>query len=510
MKRLFAAALVLCLLLSFPAAEAASGAAVFSDVSSGDWFYSSVDFVTKNGMFSGTSSATFSPADVMTRGMFVTVLGRYGGVSVVDNSGNMGIVTRTDVNMRSLPTTSGSSILATLQKNAYVEVYDLIPDSSDTGFTWYYVKYNGILGYIRSDLMDAILNDFTDVADNAYYKPYVIWACSSFIASKTGSTTFSPDRAITREEICSMLFNFASLKNVQLKPTVSAKTFSDSGAIGADYRDAVSALQKAGVINGYDDGSFRPGGSATRAEVSTMLMRFVDAMSYHPSNEPSTDGNGNYVFGTEVPKAPSVGASYFSDACFIGHSLIVGMQSYSGLTGADYYAVNGASSQYLLNYEGFTLSTTHTDESGKTVPDKGSLDMALSENSYGKVYIMLGVNEIGSASYHQQSFYNNMSTLINLVRKSQPNATIYLISITPVSQKCSESREDINRDNIIAFNGVIKQLCKDKKTYYLNAFDLLADSGGFLPQDACMTDGIHILAAQYRQLKDYICAHTVQ
>ncbi|MEG1165286.1 MAG: hypothetical protein RSD68_02660, partial [Oscillospiraceae bacterium] len=73
----------------------------------------------------------------------------------------------------------------------------------------------------------------------------------------------------------------------------------------------------------------------------------------------------------------------------------------------------------------------------------------------------------------------------------------------------SEERTDINRDNILAFNNVIKQLCRDKKTYYLNVFDLLADSNGYLPEDACLSDGIHILSPQYAQIKSYIFSHTV-
>ena len=509
MRRIISLGIIICMLLSFPIASSAASVSDFNDVSQNDWFYSSVDFVTQNGMFNGTAANTFSPASTMTRGMFVTVLGRYGGVKVPENNANYGVVTHTDVRMRSLPTTEGSVILETLPINTNVEVYQLIDDTSANGYTWYYVKYNGVLGYIRSDLMAAVLNSFTDVSDSAYYKPYVMWACSSFVASPTGENTFSPDRDITREEICSMLYNFAYIQNYQLKPTVSFKSFHDSGSVSSEYADAVLALQQTGVINGYDDGSFRPGGSATRAEVSTMLMRFVDALGYHPSTEASTDASGNYIFGTAVPVAPAVGLDYFSDACFIGHSLIVGTKNYSGIDNADYFAFNGASTTSLLNRLDFPLSSTHIDENGNSVADKGSLGQALSEKSYGKVYIMLGVNEIGSGSYHQQNFYNNISTMINLVRKSQPNAKVYLISLTPVSKEQSESSKSINRDNIIAFNDVLKRLCADKQTYYLNIFDLFADGGGFLPEASNMGDGIHISGSSYTQLKDYLSTHTI-
>jgi len=478
----------------------------FSDVRTTDWFYNYVSLVTQNGMFNGTSASSFSPENSMTRGMFVTVLGRYGDAPSVSEGCRLGIVKKSDVNMRSAPSSVNTSVLAVLQNGTQLEVISTAPDLKDPAYTWCYVKYKGMLGYIRSDLLEISESGFADVSPTAYYSSYVQWAFSSGIASATGSGTFSPERDISREEICSMLYNYADFKNYQLKPSLSPVTFSDSSGISSTYASAVSTMQQIGVVNGYEDRSFKPKGNATRAEVSAMLMRFLSAISYKPVAESSYDAAGNYLFGTEVPQKTAVSADYFSNACFIGHSLVNGMHNYFGLSNTDFYAVNGASAKYLLAYDGFELNATHTDENGSTVHDTGTLSAALSEHSYAKVYIMLGVNEIGSSS---QSFYSNMSSLIDLVRKSQPSATIYLISLSPVSQKCSESRESVNRDNILVFNNVIKQLCKDKKTYYLNVFDLLCNSNGFLPENAGLSDGIHILPSEYAKIKTHLLSHTV-
>ncbi|MEG0035146.1 MAG: S-layer homology domain-containing protein [Oscillospiraceae bacterium] len=507
MKKCISLLLTLCMFFACAINVSAASASNFTDVGSGDWFYSAVNFVTENGMFSGTGPSTFSPFNPMTRGMVVTVLGRYGGAPAIGAGNKLGVITKSDVNMRSAPSTSGTSVLASLGKNTQLEVLGSTPDLKNAGFNWFYVKYKGILGYIRSDLMSIVDSGFADVPSSAYYSSYVRWATDAKIASGTGNGNFSPDLNITREELCSMLFNYADFKNIKLNPTLAPVNFLDSSSISPAYAHAVSSLQQLGVINGCDDGTFKPQGSATRAEVAAMLMRFVSAISYHPDVPPTPDGN--YVFGTEVPVKASVNSDYFSDACFIGHSITLGMKNYFNLNNADFFAVNGISTRKLLEYQDFELSTTHTDEYGKVVHDKGSLDKAISENYYGKVYIMLGVNETGPAPYHRQAFSTAMGSLIDIVRKSQPNATIYLLSETPVSEKCSEERTDINRDNILAFNNVIKQLCRDKKTYYLNVFDLLADSNGYLPEDACLSDGIHILSPQYAQIKSYIFSHTV-
>lgn len=509
MKRLISFILLITLVLfAFPISSSAVVVSDFSDVHTADWFYNSVSFVTSNGMFNGTSTSSFSPDGTMTRGMFVTVLGRYGGAPSVSDGATLGTVTKSDVNLRAAPSATGTAVLAVLQSGAQVEVINTIVDSSDAAYTWYYVKYKGTLGYIRSDLMEITESGFTDVPSTAYYSSYVQWAVSAGIASATGDGTFSPERDITREEICSMLVNYASFKNYRLTPSVSAVTFKDSASVSSGYASAVATMQQTGVVKGYEDGTFRPSGSATRAEVSAMLMRFISAISYKKVAEASYDSSGKYIFGTEVPAKTAVGTNYFSDSCFIGHSLVNGMKSSFGLSNTDFFAKNSATAKYFLGLSDFTLSTTHVDASGNTVNDTGTLEQALGLKSYGKVYIMLGINEIGSSDASRQSFYTSMNNIVTLVRKTQPNAAIYIMSLTPVSQSCSESSSSFNRDNIIAFNAVLKQLCKDKSAYYLNVFDLLCDSNGFLPSSAGMSDGIHLLSSEYVKIKSYLLSHT--
>jgi len=436
MKKLFSALIIFSYLLSGLCFASAVTVSDFRDISSADWFYDAVSFVISRGMFNGTSADDFSPNLAMTRGMFVTVLGRYGGAP--------------------------------------------------------------------KELVES------DVRPDKYYTPYVRWACRNGIANITDGE-FRPEDPITREDICYMLCKFAALKHLKLKPSSPVSSFTDSTSISSICKTPVTVLQQTGVINGYTDGSFRPQNGATRAEVAAMLMRFIDSISYKPVTENSFDQSGNYVFGTVVPESTPASTDYFNDACFIGHSIVVGMHAYFGLGISDFYAVNGASCPYFLNtYSGFELSTTRTDENGNTVQDTGTLSQALSEHSYGKVYIMLGTNEIAAGDRYLQAFSKNLASIVKLVRSSQPNATIYIFAVTPVTQSCSESRGGLNRDNIIDYNAAIKRVCAERRCYYLNVFDLLANGDGFLPEDAALSDGIHILAPQYAKIKSYIFTHTVQ
>ena len=81
MKHLIAAGTAAMILLTAPVGASAAQVSDFTDISPGAWYYNAVEYATDEGLFAGTSADTFSPDLAMTRGMFVTVLGRQAGVS---------------------------------------------------------------------------------------------------------------------------------------------------------------------------------------------------------------------------------------------------------------------------------------------------------------------------------------------------------------------------------------------------------------------------------------------
>ena len=118
---------------------------------------------------------------------------------------------------------------------------------------------------------------FTDVAAGSYYEAAVAWAFENKIVSGTSDTTFDPNKAVTREQLAVILFNYAiynGLEAVTLAENLSA--FSDQASISS-Y--AVPALQWAvgqGFITGAG-GKLMPAGSATRCQFAAILNRFVTA-----------------------------------------------------------------------------------------------------------------------------------------------------------------------------------------------------------------------------------------
>ncbi len=236
----------------------------FTDVKSSDWYYDAVCSAYARNLFNGTSATTFSPTVSMTRGMFVTVLGRLAGVSNDLGSG-IGITNGTYVNVRSGPSTSTE--IVTVCEDKYTAVQVLGEDSG-----WYRIACNGKEGYIRADLLKVYSGKITDLKKDQYYSAHVEWASLMGI---TSVTQFRADDLITREDMCVMLYNYCNAAGITLPKTVAKATFTDDSAISSYAKTAVYALQQAGVINGVGSNTFDPQGTAQRSHVAQIYMKFL-------------------------------------------------------------------------------------------------------------------------------------------------------------------------------------------------------------------------------------------
>jgi len=381
-----------------------------------------------------------------------------------------------------------------------------------------------MLGYVRSDLMTAKDTLFKDIGYGTDYGAYVRWAHSSGVltglVSDEPDPLFLPGSNILREQICVILYNYSVVADIPI-PVINDKVvFSDDNKISTYAKTAVYAMQQAGLVGGYSDGRFVPDGSTTRAEAAAIMSRFITAaeekekpqtQSQIPSQVPENNRYTGYqLLGNVVGESEAVPNSYFNDACFIGHSMVLGMSSYFSLPRADFFAVNGISTGGILRHQGFPLAGSRSNANGDTESNTGSLRTVLGQKTYGKVYIMLGTNELSSESRHMDAFYTNLCSLVDLVRLRQPSATIYLISILPVSQSRSSSSANFNRENVLNYNDIMMQVSINKNVYYIDAFGEFADDQGYLPRSACMSDGVHILSREYSRLKTFLKTHTVR
>ena len=96
---------------------------------------------------------------------------------------------------------------------------------------------------------------------------------SAGIAGGTGTGVFLPEGGLTREELVTML-----AKGLQLVPESGDELdFTDGGLVSAWAKNALIAASKAGYIGGYPDGSFRPGETVSRAEMSVVMEKVLQA-----------------------------------------------------------------------------------------------------------------------------------------------------------------------------------------------------------------------------------------
>lgn len=172
-----------------------------------------------------------------------------------------------------------------------------------------------------------------------------------------------------------------------------------------------------------------------------------------------------------------VDLSYFDDALFIGDSRVAGLAMNSG-TNATFYAVT---SFQLYRYKTFKVVQT---PSGK-VP----IFDAMPYDKFTKIYIKVGLNELGSVT--DEPFLDAYTSLINDLRVMQPRAIIYIQAILPVTQVKSQTDKVHCNENIKKRNENLKSFAELMKCYYVDVGPYFADETGALKAETT-ADGIHM------------------
>ena len=117
---------------------------------------------------------------------------------------------------------------------------------------------------------------FEDVTADDWYGQAVAWAASEGIASGTSAETFSPNAAVTREQLAALLCNFAAQQGVDTTACSDLSNFDDAAAVSDWAQDAVSWAHAEGLLAGTSATTLSPQGEATRAQLAAMLVRFSD------------------------------------------------------------------------------------------------------------------------------------------------------------------------------------------------------------------------------------------
>ena len=151
-----------------------------------------------------------------------------------------------------------------------------------------------ILARITMAETDGTVSAFTDVPANKWYTGAVNWAAENGIVNGVGDGMFAPGKSITRQDLCTILYRFVNAMDYEL--TVGEeKTFTDSASVSSYAAEAVRYASSVGLIAGYDDGTFRPKATATRAQMAVIIMRLarlLDGQIVKPEPMPAQSFNG--------------------------------------------------------------------------------------------------------------------------------------------------------------------------------------------------------------------------
>ena len=131
-----------------------------------------------------------------------------------------------------------------------------------------------VLSRIEGNSGDVSNLPFTDTPRDSWFSSAIAWAAEADIVKSSDS--FRPDDNITREEIADMLYRYAKNKNLIKSDASNKLSFSDTDSVAAEYKEAIAFCVSAGIIKGYDDNTVKPSGEATRAEVATMVIRYIN------------------------------------------------------------------------------------------------------------------------------------------------------------------------------------------------------------------------------------------
>lgn len=117
---------------------------------------------------------------------------------------------------------------------------------------------------------------FHDVPAGAYYGPAVSWAAASGVVNGVEPGRFGPEEWITREQMAAILYRYAQHKGLSVDGRADLSAYADGGQVSPYAVDAMAWAVHAGLISGVDSRTLQPGGSATRAQVAAILMRFCE------------------------------------------------------------------------------------------------------------------------------------------------------------------------------------------------------------------------------------------
>lgn len=228
----------------------------------------------------------------------------------------------------------------------------------------------------------------------------------------------------------------------------------------------------------------------------TVIPAEPDIQEETEQEEPAPEVSAQEPAWAPVPASDPVEDSYFDDVAFVGDSRTDGFRLYSGLDRGTYFCVTGETVASATDIENWKT------EDGKKI----SLADAVAAADCGKIYLMLGVNELGWNG--TDIFRTHAGNLLQRLKADHPDAEIVVQSLLPVSAEQDAKGSYVNNQRILAYNQVWMELAEENGCDYVNVAEAVTGEDGCLPANMSF-DGVHLNRAGCHAWLDYLRTHSV-
>lgn len=191
---------------------------------------------------------------------------------------------------------------------------------------------------------------------------------------------------------------------------------------------------------------------------------------------------------------------YLSDAIFIGDSRTDGLYEYGGLKGKSTFLAKESISVYTMYDRKLDFHTPGAQDQSMTVLE------ALMTKQYRKVYLSVGVNELGIPD--TKEFYQRYREAVAVIRQLQPNAIIYIEGIMHVTESKAKSDDAFNNVNIVQRNTAIATLANGRDIFYIDMNSAVCDENGNLRTELT-ADGVHLKGSAYSLWHDFLLHNAI-
>lgn len=246
--------------------------------------------------------------------------------------------------------------------------------------------------------------------------------------------------------------------------------------------------------------STEPSATTSTTASTTVTTAPTTSTTTEPTS-PSTSGTTTTTTtGTTTKPTAGNAEARFDDTLFIGDSRTYGFVCYHiDVPGATFFCAES------LNVYTVMKNTVDVPGVGKV-----TLEQLLKQKQFKQVYIMFGLNEIGS---DYKTTVNKYKQVIDLVGETQPNAKFIIQSSLHVSKATSDKNlskgKVFNNTRINALNELLKELVDNKTVFYVDINAKFDDQNGGLSTQYAAGDGMHVKVGAYSVWRDYLYANRI-